>query len=62
MKYKKHIVLPGAILIYAIVMTYYAYHTYHAWTNQITITLLIEIVIAALLFILLKKRYDNMNK
>ena len=62
MKSKKHIYLPIAILLYAIIMAIYSYRTYNAWTNQLTIVLIIEVAIAILLYILLKKRYDNMNK
>lgn len=62
MKYKKHILLPGAMLIYAIIMAFYAYRQYHAWTQQMTISVLTELAIIIILYILLKKRYDDMNK
>lgn len=62
MKYKKHILLPGAILIYAIIMSFMSYKQYGHWTNQNTIILLIEIAIIVILFMLLKKRYNDRNK
>ena len=59
---KKHIIMPAAILLYAIIMTALYYKQTGMWTNRMTITLIVEVAITILLYILLKKRYDNMKK
>ena len=59
---KKHIIMPAAILLYAIIMAALSYKQTGMWTNRMTIMLIVELAIAILLYILLKKRYDNMKK
>lgn len=62
MKYKKHIYLPVAIFIYAIVMTVVSYKQNGVWTKEMSVLLLVETAITILLYFLLKKRDDNLNK
>ena len=59
---KKHIIMPAAILLYAIIMAAFSYSQTSLWTMRMTITLIVELAITILLYILLKKRYDNMKK
>ena len=59
---KKHIIMPAAILLYAIIMAALSYRQTGLWTNRMTITLIVELAITILLYILLKKRYDIMKK
>lgn len=59
---KKHIIMPAAILLYAIIMAALSYKQTGMWTNRMTIMLIVELAITILLYILLKKRYDNMKK
>ena len=59
---KKHIIMPAAILLYAIIMAALYYKQTGMWTNRMTIMLIVELAITILLYILLKKRYDNMKK
>ena len=59
---KKHIIMPAAILLYAIIMAALSYRQTGLWTNRMTIMLIVELAITILLYILLKKRYDNMKK
>ena len=59
---KKHIIMPAAILLYAIIMTALYYKQTGMWTNRMTIMLIVELAITILLYILLKKRYDNSKK
>ena len=59
---KKHIIMPAAILLYAFIMAALSYRQTGLWTNRMTITLIVELAITILLYILLKKRYDNMKK
>ena len=54
--------MPAAILLYAIIMAAFSYRQTGFWTNRMTITLIVELAITILLYILLKKRYDNMKK
>ena len=54
--------MPAAILLYAIIMAAFSYRQTGLWTNRMTITLIFELAITILLYILLKKRYDNMKK
>ena len=58
---KKHIIMPAAILLYAIIMAALSYKQTGMWTNRMTIMLIVELAITILLYILLKKRYDNMK-
>ncbi|MEE1080303.1 MAG: hypothetical protein U0L19_04160 [Bacteroidales bacterium] len=59
---KKHIIMPAAILLYAIIMAALSYKQTGMWTNRMTIMLIVELAITILLYILLKKRYDNSKK
>ena len=59
---KKHIIMPAAILLYAIIMAALSYKQTGMATNRMTIMLIVELAITILLYILLKKRYDNMKK
>ena len=54
--------MPAAILLYAIIMAALSYKQTGMWTNRMTIMLIVELAITILLYILLKKRYDNMKK
>lgn len=62
MKYKKHIYLPIAIFVYSIVMAIVSYKQNGAWTKEMSIMLLVETGIVVLLFFLLKRRDDKLNK
>lgn len=62
MKYKKHVIMPAAILAYAVIMTVFTYRQTGQWTERMTITILIEVAITILLYILLKKKYNDMDK
>ena len=59
---KKHIIMPAAILLYAIIMAALFYNQTGMWTNRMTIMLIVELAITILLYILLKKRYDSSKK
>ena len=59
---KKHIIMPAVILLYAIIMAALSYKQTGMWTNRMTIMLIVELAITILLYILLKKRYDNSKK
>ena len=59
---KKHIIMPAAILLYAIIMAALSYKQTGMWTNRMTIMLIVELAITILLYILLKKRYDSSKK
>lgn len=59
---KKHIIMPAAILLYAIIMAALSYNQTGMWTNRMTIMLIVELAITILLYILLKKRYDSSKK
>ena len=59
---KKHIIMPAAILLYAIIMAALSYNQTGMWTNRMTIMLIVELAITILLYILLKKRYDTSKK
>lgn len=53
---KKYILMPLAILLYAIIMAVYSYRQTGAWTTHMTITALVEVVVIVLLFFFLKRK------
>lgn len=63
-KNKKHIVIPGAIVIYTIVVAiYFGLKSYTPETkNTFFLVIGVNLVLAAILFFILKKRDDLRNK
>ena len=59
---KKHIIMPAAILLYAIIMAALSYKQTGMWTNRMTIMLIVELAITILLYIFLQQRSDNSKK
>lgn len=56
MKLKKYQVLPLVLVVYSVIVALFAYKSYGVWTQRTTVTLLIEFVLAVILYIVLKKR------
>lgn len=64
LKNKKHIIIPVAIVIYTIVIAIFAAYKYYTPENRVSyfIVIGVNLLLALLLYLILKKREDFRNK